>query len=72
MILKVYEQANFEEAWATYLPANSAATPLQAATAAGANGVGDPRDTSCSGGRIEEIVAPVLPCSGVAANLGGE
>jgi Protein of unknown function (DUF3631) len=45
LVVKGYARTDFEEAWATYLPANSAATPLQTATVAGTNGVGDPLRT---------------------------
>jgi hypothetical protein len=57
-ILEGYERSDFEEAWARYLPAHSAATPLQAAPIQEKVAVGDPLQPS----GVADAKALETPC----------
>ena len=65
-ILKGYDRSEFEEAWATYLPLDPAATPLQSNAGAGSSDFSIRYTGENVADRKHEIVNKNQGCSGVA------
>ena len=65
-ILKGYDRSEFEEAWATYLPLDPAATPLQSNAGAGSSDFSIRYTGENVADRKHEIINKNQGCSGVA------